>query len=144
MPFKGNHRCTSFKLGQLRALHDFDNHTFKLALYTDAANLDAETTDYTSDGEIPASGGYTAGGVALTLAGTFSGNKRAWADFEDLIISGAHTARGALIYNTTAGGGSGTTDAVCVLDFGRDVTSVNQFEIKFPTPDWLNAIVLNK
>ena len=40
-------------------------------------------------------------------------------NFADLSFVGVTlTARGALIYNTTTDGGSGTTDAVCVLDFG--------------------------
>lgn len=144
MAFKGNYRVTSFKRELLEAQHDFRSHTFKLALYTNAANLDQTTTDYTSAGEIAASGGYVAGGVPLTVIAPVEGNGRAWSDFADLTISGAHTARGALIYNATAGGGSGTTNAVCVLDFGRDITSVNEFKVKFPTADWLNAIVLIK
>lgn len=144
MSFKGNAVPTSYKLGLLQAKHDFDNHTFKLALYDDTASLDATTTDYTTDGEIAATGGYTAGGVTLVSNGTASGNERAWADFADVVIAGALSARGALIYNTTAGGGSGTTDAVRVLDFGSTKTSASQFVIKFPSADSLNAIVLIK
>lgn len=144
MSFKGNKTCTSYKLGLLKAQHDFDNHTFKIALYDDTATLDATTTDYTTTGEIAATGGYTTGGITLVNNGTASGNERAWADFEDVIISGALSARGALIYNTTTAGGSGTTDAVKVLDFGSTKTSTTEFKIRFPTADYLNAIVLIK
>lgn len=144
MSFKGNKVPTSYKRGLLQAKHDFDNHTFKIALYTDEANLDATTTDYTTEGEIADEGGYTAGGVALTNNGTAQGNERAWADFEDVTISGALSARGALIYNTTTAGGSGTTDAVRVLDFGSTKVSSSEFKIKFPSADSLNAIVLVK
>ncbi len=55
-------------------------------------------------------------------------------DFADLSFTGVTlTARGALIYNTTAGAGSGTTDAVAVLDFGGDKTATSgTFTIQFP------------
>ena len=43
------------------------------------------------------------------------------------------TARGALIYNTQTNGGSNTTDAVAVLDFGGDKTATSgTFTIQFP------------
>ena len=43
------------------------------------------------------------------------------------------TARGALIYNTTTDGGTGTTDAVAVLDFGGDKTATaGTFTVQFP------------
>jgi hypothetical protein len=47
-----------------------------------------------------------------------------------------------MIYNTQTGGGSGTTDAVAILDFGADKTSTNgDFTIQFPTADASNAII---
>lgn len=143
MSFKGNHRCTSFKRELLEAKHDFRSHTFKLALYDNTAELDASTTDYTTDGEIT-DAGYTAGGYALTAIAPVEGNLRAWADFEDLTISLALSARGALIYNSTTEGGAGTTEAVSVLDFGSLKTSTTQFKVTFPSADYLNAIVLIK
>jgi len=56
------------------------------------------------------------------------------ADFANLSFTGVTlTARGALIYNTTTGSGSSTTDAVCVLDFGGDKTATSgTFTIQFP------------
>ena len=52
------------------------------------------------------------------------------------------TARGALIYNTTEGGGSGTTNTIVVLDFGGDKTSTaGDFQIAFPAADASNAII---
>ena len=55
-------------------------------------------------------------------------------DFADLSFVGVTlTARGALIYNTTTGTGSSTTDAVAVLDFGADKTATSgTFTIQFP------------
>ena len=38
-----------------------------------------------------------------------------------------------MIYNTTTDGGSGTTNAVCILNFGSDFTATNgTFTIQFP------------
>lgn len=143
MSFKGNKRCTSFKRELLEAKHDFRSHTFKLALYNETANLDATTTDYTTEGEI-SDAGYPPGGYDLTVIAPVEGNERAWADFDDLIIPNALSARGALIYNSTTEGGSGTTEAVSVLDFGRTQTSKTEFKVLFPSADYLNAIVLIK
>ena len=55
-------------------------------------------------------------------------------DFADLSFTGVTlTARGALIYNTTMGSGSNTTDAVVVLDFGGDKTATSgTFTVQFP------------
>jgi hypothetical protein len=67
----------------------------------------------------------------------------AFTDFADLTFSTATiTANGALIYNTTTEGGSGTTDSVIVLAFGGDKTSTaGDFTIQFPTADASNAII---
>jgi len=64
-------------------------------------------------------------------------------DFADLTFSSSTiTARGALIYNTTTGGGTGTTDSIIVLDFGSDKSSsAGDFTIVFPTADASNAII---
>ena len=64
-------------------------------------------------------------------------------DFADLTFSSSTiTARGALIYNTTTAGGTGTTDTVVVLDFGSDKSSsAGDFTIVFPTADASNAII---
>jgi len=137
--------CTSFKVQLLKAQHDFSaagGHTFKIALYEDTASLNSATTDYTTTGEITGTG-YTAGGETLTTVEPTSSGETAFPDFGDVTWSGASfTARGALIYNTTTGGGSGTTDAVMVLDFGTDKTvSAGTFTINFPTADATSAII---
>ena len=136
--------CTSFKTQLLEGQHDFTNgaDTFKLALFTSSATLDATTTDYSTTNE--ASGtGYTAGGGTLVNVTPTSSGTTAFTDFNDLTFSSATiTARGAMIYNTQTGGGTGTTDAVAILDFGSDKTSTNgDFTIQFPTADASNAII---
>ena len=64
-------------------------------------------------------------------------------DFNDLTFTGVTlTARGALIYNTTEGAGTGTTNSVIVLDFGSDKTATSgDFQIVFPAADATNAII---
>jgi hypothetical protein len=136
--------CTSFKQQLLEGQHDFRSggHTFKLALFTSSATLGAATTDYSTSNEVVGTG-YTAGGDTLTNVNPTASGTTAFTDFGDLTFASATiTANGALIYNTTTGGGTGTTDAVVVLAFGGDKTSTNgDFTIQFPTADASNAII---
>lgn len=146
MAFTGNFMCTSFKQELLQAKHDFTastGHTFKIALYTNSASFTAATTDYTATNEVSNSGSYSAGGGALTNISPTATGTTAFTDFADITFTSATiTARGALIYNTTTGGGTGTTDTVAVLDFGSDKTSTSgDFQILFPTADASNAII---
>lgn len=136
--------CTSFKQQLLEGKHNFRSggHTFNLALFTSSATLGASTTDYSTSNEVSGSG-YSAGGSALTNVNPTTSGTTAFTDFADLTFSTATiTANGALIYNTTTEGGSGTTDAVVVLAFGGDKTSTaGDFTIQFPTADASNAII---
>lgn len=136
--------CTSFKKELLEGKHDFTTgqDEFKLALFTSSASLDASTTDYSVTNESSGTG-YTAGGAALTNVTPTSSGTTAFTDFADLTFSTVSvTANGALIYNTEAGGGTGTTNAVAVLAFGGDKTSTaGDFTIQFPTADASNAII---
>ena len=149
---------TSFKAQLLLAVHDFrpsadtGADVFKLALYTSAATLDANTTTYSASNEASGSN-YTAGGLALTNTGVTATNINAntgtgFCDFSDLTFPNVSvTARGALIYNTTPSANSNanttlTNASVCVLDFGADKTaSDGDFTIIFPTNDASNAII---
>ena len=137
--------CTSFKKELMEAKHNFLNSggsTFQLALYTSSASLGAATTAYTTSNEVSGSG-YSAGGGTLTRVDPSVSGTTALTDFSDLTFTNATvTARGALIYNTTTGSGSGTTDTVVVLDFGSDKTSTaGDFTIQFPAADASNAII---
>jgi hypothetical protein len=130
MAFSGNYMCTSFKQELLTGSHNFTNgtgDTFKLALYDNNASFDASTTDYTATNEVANSGSYSAGGGTLTNVTPTTSGTTAFTDFADITFTSATiTARGALIYNTTTGAGSGTTDTVIVLDFGSDKSSTHQ------------------
>lgn len=146
MAFTGNFMCTSFKQELLQAKHDFTastGDTFKLALYNNSASFTAATTDYTATNEVSASGSYTAGGGSLTNVTPTTSGTTAFTDFADLTFTTATiTARGAMIYNTTAGSSTGTTNSVIILDFGSDKTSTaGDFTIVFPTADASNAII---
>ena len=145
MAFSGNYMCTSFKQELLEGAHNFKNSggdTFKLAMYTNSASFNAATTAYTTSNEVSGSG-YSAGGGTLTRVDPSLSGTTALTDFADLTFTSATvTARGALIYNTTTGSGSGTTDTVVVLDFGSDKTSTaGDFTIQFPAADASNAII---
>ena len=113
--------------------------TFKIALYTSSASLDATTSAYTTLNEVVGTN-YTAGGNTLTIsqAPTFT-STTAWLDFADSTwATSTITARGALIYNDTSSGNL----AVGVLDFGSDKTSTaGNFSIVWPAGDSTNAII---
>lgn len=139
MAFTGSFMCTSFKQELLTATHNFSNgaHTFKLALYSNSATLDATTTAYTTNGEVTGTG-YSAGGNTLTNVTPTTGGTTAFTDFADTsFLNATITARGALIYNSTQ-----SDKAVAVLDFGSDkAASSGTFSVIFPTADANNAII---
>ena len=130
----------TFKVGLPSGTFNFSSGSFKIALYTGAASIGPDTTAYTTDGEVVASG-YTAGGEALTISqtptiGNQSGNAVAYLSFSNVTWTSALTARGALIYQV--GGGN---PSVCVLDFGADKTSATTFTVQFPAVTSTAAII---
>ena len=137
MAFTGNFTCNTFKTGLMNGTFNFTSGSFYLALYTNSATLNEDTTAYTATGE--ASGGnYVAGGNLLTIAQvpTVSNGDTAFISFNNTSWTGAITARGALIY--LSGGGN---PAVCVLDFGADKTSTATFTVQFPAVTNTSAII---
>lgn len=139
---------TSCKIQLLQAVHNFgptSPDTFKVALYTGNADLNASTTIYTTSNEVSSSGtNYTAGGntLVITTYPTSGANQSAvptaYISFQNTSWTNAtFTARCALIYNVTQGNKS-----IAVLDFGSDKTVTNDtFQIIFPTADANSAIV---
>jgi hypothetical protein len=139
--------ATSFKVDILNGIHAFGTtvtrgstaaDTFKIALYTSSANLDATTTTYSTTNEVASGGGYTTGGNTLTTVAPTSSGTTAFLDFNDTTWSTSTiTANGALIYNSTQ-----SNKAVAVLAFGGDKSSSGgNFTIQFPTADATNAII---
>ena len=74
---------------------------------------------------------------------TLGASTTAFTDFSDVSwTSASFTANGALIYNTTTGTDTSTTDAVCAIAFGSDKTATSgTFTIQFPANDSSNAII---
>ena len=145
MAFTGNYLCNTFKTGLPAGSFNFNTGTadvYKIALYTNTATLDADTTGYTATGEV-ADAGYTAGGATLTITqvptiGTQTGESAvAYWSFSNVSWSGAITARGALIYKYDGY----TNPAICVLDFGSDKTSTTTFTVEFPSATSTSAIL---
>ena len=140
MPFTGNFTCNTFKVGILDGTFNFGTGTsdvYKIALYTNAATLNQNTTEYTTDGE-SSGGDYTAGGQEITATvqtqDTASGSI-VYVNFSSPSWTGAITARGALIYKAGANG------AICVLDFGNDKTSANTFTVTMPQNTSTSALI---
>ena len=139
--------ATSFKVEILDGIHNFGTgvirastaaDTFKIALYTSAATLDASTTAYTTSGEVVGTN-YTAGGNTLTVSvvPTSSGTTAYLSFANSSWATATITARGAMIYNSTQG-----NKCVAVLDFGSDKTSTaGTFTVVFPTADATDAII---
>jgi hypothetical protein len=112
--------------------------TWKAALYTNAATLDATTAAYTATNEVANGSGYTTGGATLSGAATGSGSGTAWISFSNVTWSTAtFVARYMLIYDS-----SDSNRAYAVIDFGSDKTGQGgDFTFVFPTADASNAII---
>ena len=155
--------CNSFKVEILQGGHNFNDssgaptgNAFKIALYSsDSASLSKSTTVWTVASDPTAdptntyevtttSSGYTSGGKALTASAdpVLSGDT-ACVKFNDISwTSASFTARGCLIYNSTAVTGFTTNRAVCAVNFGADKTVTSgTFTVQFPAQTAGNAIV---
>ena len=151
--------CNSFKQEILVGTHNFTNgtNTFKLALFSsDSASLSKATTVYTAPASANAvptdtlevshsqtdggasNTGYTAGGNSLTSTTPVLSGDTACCKFADTSFTSAtFTARGCLIYNSSA-----ANKAVCVVNFGADKTVTSgTFTVQFPAQTAGNAIV---
>jgi len=146
---------TAFKGSILTGVHDFRStggDTFKIALYTSTATIDANTTAYAATNEVTGTnytaGGNTLTGQSVTATNTSTSAGTGWVDFADTTWTTATiTANGALIYNNTPSANNYANvlvanAAVAVLAFGADKTSTaGDFTIVFPTADATNAII---
>lgn len=127
---------TSFKSEMLQAGQNLLTDTLKIALYTSLATLNADTTAYTTTGEITGTG-YSAGGKVLTGVTLGSSNGVVYVNFANVVWTPASfTARGALIYNSTQ-----SNKSVAVLDFGADKTATNTFTVQMPANTYTSALL---
>ena len=158
--------CGSYKKEINAGIHFWTTHSrgngtsiaadeFKLAMFTNSATLEQDTTGYTTGNEVSGTN-YTAGGAVISsatigLLDNSSGVATAFIDMADVTFSNATItdARGALIYNSTlaAAGTAGSTThaakpAVCVINFGGDSSSTaGNFTITMPANDANNALI---
>lgn len=148
--------CTSFKVQALCGSHAFGaqatnsvrtvttKDTFNGALYLASASLGAGTTEYSSTGELAASGNYTAKGNLITnaTAPTSSGTTAYWTpsaslSWANLTSSGSFDA--LLIINNKS---TGTNElAVSVHTFGAQSITAGTFTLTMPTNDSSNALI---
>jgi hypothetical protein len=129
--------CNSFKLEFLDGVHQAGDE-YRVALYTNAASLDEDTTAYTTSGEVVGAG-YTAGGQVLSGRTTvLDPSGVAYLDFADpLWPVSTLVGRGALIFNASRGNA-----AIAVLNFGGDVSSANgPFTVILPAPGPGTALI---
>lgn len=129
-------QTTSFKKELYQAIHDFTVDTIKIALYTSLADLNENTTAYTTSNEVVGTG-YVAGGKVLTGTSVESSGFTAWISFNNVVWNpAAFTTRCALIYNA-----SKANRAIAVLDFGADKTCTNTFTITMPASTATTALI---
>jgi hypothetical protein len=129
-------QTTSFKAQLYQGIHDLTTDVIKIALYTGNANLNADTTVYTSTAEVAATGTYVAGGATMTGITVSTSGYTAYVGFDNVSWTAALTARCALIYNSSKGNKS-----VAVLDFGSDKTSTVTFLITMPANTSTTALI---
>lgn len=133
--------CTSFKVELFQAVHNFKasgGHSFKIALFTSSATLDATTTAYSSSNEV-SSAGYSAGGFALTNVDSSASGSTAMQSFSTspTWTGVTFTASQALIYNTSA-----SNKSIAVLDFGGNQTVTSgTFTINLPAVTATTALL---
>ena len=154
--------CNSFKSEILQGGHCLNasgstpaGNTLKLALYSsNSATLSKSTTAYAAPADAAAdptstyevtttSSGYTGGGNTLTNIDPTLDSDTAICDFSDTNwTSATFTARGCLIYNTTAITGFTTNRSILAINFGGDKTVTSgTFTIEFPAAAASTAII---
>ena len=131
-----------FKKEVLLGTHNFTSATdvFKIALYPTASTLGPTTSPtYTTTGECPSTGNYSAGGNTLTSTTPVLNGTEGCCFFATTTWSASTiTAGGAQIYNS-----SKSSKNVAVLSFGGTdkVSSAGDFTITFPSQIAGSAIV---
>jgi hypothetical protein len=129
---------TSFKYDCYTAQQNLLTDTLKMALYTAAADLNADTAAYTSVNEV-SSANYTAGGQVLTGVTVSTSGTTVYVSFNNPSWSNvSFTCRGALIYNS-----SKSNKSIAVLNFGSDkvATPATPFTVILPANTATSALI---
>ncbi len=121
-----------------RGAIDFDTDTFKIMLVTAAytANKDTHTKRSDVTDEVPATGGYTAGGqvVAPTVTKDNANDRVDITWSQETWAAATITARGAVIYKSR-GGAASADELVAYVDFGSNIISTaGDFIVTFTSP----------
>lgn len=127
-------QTTSFKAELYEGVHNLLTDTLKMALYNANADLNADTTVYSSTHEVTGTG-YVAGGVVMTGVTIKTSGYTVYINFDNTVFNASVTARCALIYNASKGNKS-----IAVLDFGSDKTSAN-FTVTMPQNTATTALI---
>ena len=154
--------CNSFKEEIFQGGHCLNasgstpaGNAIKCALYSaNDAVLSKSTTVYAAPADASAdptstyevtetSSGYTVGGKTLTaIDPTLSGDSAVCDFSNESWTSATFTARGLLLYNSTAVTGFTTNRSICAINFGGDKTVTSgTFTIEFPSPAAGTAII---
>ena len=154
--------CNSFKEEILQGGHCLNasgstaaGNTIKCALYSsNSAVLSKSTTQWTVASTPSAtptntyevstdSTGYSSGGNTLTNIDVTLDSDTAVCDFDNSSwTSATFTARGLLLYNTTAITGFTTNRSILAINFGGDKTvTAGTFTIEFPAAGASTAII---
>ena len=154
--------CNSFKEEVLQGGHCLNasgstaaGNTIKCALYSsNSASLSKSTTVYAAPSDAAAdptstyevtttSSGYTGGGNTLTNIDVTLDSDTAVCDFSNTSwTSASFTARGLLLYNTTAITGFTADRSILAINFGGDKTVTSgTFTIEFPAAAASTAII---
>jgi hypothetical protein len=129
-------QTTSFKAELYQGIHDLTMDVIKIALYNGNANLNEDTTAYTTSNEIVYTG-YSAGGKTMTGITVSTSGYTAYVGFDNVTWDpGAFTARCALIYNS-----SKANRSIAVLDFGADKTTTGTFTLTMPANTASSALI---
>jgi hypothetical protein len=127
---------TSFKGELPLGIQALTTDTLKMALYTGNANLNADTTVYTTNNEISGTG-YSAGGKVITGVTVSTSGTSAYISFDNVVWNpAAFTTRCALIYNS-----SKSNKSIAILDFGSDKTATTTFTVQLPANTVTTALM---
>jgi hypothetical protein len=127
---------TSFKQDILKGLQDLDTDTLRMALYTANADLDQNTTAYTTNNEVVGTN-YTAGGNICQNVTILTSGNIVYVNFDNVVWTNvSFTCRGALIYNQTKGGKS-----IAILNFGSDKKAGPNFTVTLPANTPTSALI---
>lgn len=116
--------------------------SYAAMLVTDSYTPNKQTDHFRSDvlaqagAEVSGSSGYTAGGLAVSMTPSLNAslNQLVLTFSTPMWASASITARGCVVY-VSRGGAANLDNLVAYVDFGMDVTSVNDtFTVIFSTP----------